>query len=445
MNIIDGKTKDTLLTKHPRIARFYTLPKIHKDGNPGRPIVNSIGTITEKLSAYIDQHIRPLVPNIPTYIKDTTDFINTIEGIQLDPTDLLVTIDVSALYTSIPHNEGLMAINKALENQYDPLLKTFICRLTHQVLIKNYFTFNGKFYHQIQGTAMGTRMAPSYANLFMYQLESNILRSLILKPDYWYRYIDDIFAIWTHGPEELHHMMTILNHYHPTIKFTHSYDYHSIPFLDTLVCRDINNKLYTKLYHKPTDNKHYLHFHSAHPRKQKESVPYGLLIRCRRICHKLEDFNREADIIINKLRQRKYPMNLLVEARNIVTRMQRSNLLRSSTKGESNKVRLITNYNPMNPDFGKILKKHEDILLLTRKYAITPDDIQVTYSRSPNLKDILVRANLKYEPTPRMCQPCYKTHCRTCQHINTNIAVTNTISLTLLEVILIAKVMTLYT
>ena len=261
----------------------------------------------------------------------------------------------------------------------------------------------------------------------MHQLESNILRSLILKPDYWYRYIDDIFAIWTHGPEELHHMMTILKHYHPTIKFTHSHDYHSIPFLDTLVCRDINNKLYTKLYHKPTDNKHYLHFHSAHPRKQKESVPYGLLIRCRRICYKLEDFNREADIIINKLRQRKYPMNLLVEARNKVTRMQRSSLLRSSTKGESNKVRLITctNYNPMNPDFGKILKKHEDIFLLTRKYAITPDDIQVTYSRSPNLKDILVRANLKYEPTPRMCQPCYKTHCRTCQHINANIAVTN--------------------
>ena len=120
---------------------------------------------------------------------------------------------------------------------------------------------------------MGTRMAPSSANLFMHQLESSILGSLTLRPDHWYRYIDDIFAIWTHGHEELHYMMTILNHYHQTIKFTHSYDYNSIPFLDTLVCRDINNKLYTKLYHKPTDYKHYLHFHSAHPRKQNESVP----------------------------------------------------------------------------------------------------------------------------------------------------------------------------
>ena len=54
MNIIDEKTKDRLLIKHPRIASFYTLPKIYKEGNPGRPIVNGIGTITEKLLAYID-------------------------------------------------------------------------------------------------------------------------------------------------------------------------------------------------------------------------------------------------------------------------------------------------------------------------------------------------------------------------------------------------------
>ena len=270
---------------------------------------------------------------------------------------------------------------------------------------------------------MGTRMAPSYANLFMHKLETNILRTLILKTDYWYRFIDDIFMIWTHGPEELHHMMTILNHFHPTIKFTHTHDYNSIALLDTLVCKDTDNQLYTKLYHKPTDNKHYLHFHSAHPRKQKESVPYGLLIRCRRICTKSDDFNKEADKIINKLATRKYPMTLLTKA--TVSRMNRSNLLKGSTKKENSKVRLITHYNPQNPEFRKILRKYEDILLLTRKQAITPEDIQVTFSRSPNLNDTLVRANLTYDPTPGLCQPCFKTHCRTCQHINTNIAVTN--------------------
>ena len=37
-------------------------------------------------------------------------------------------------------------------------------------------------------------------------------------------------------------------------------------------------------YHKTTDNKQYLHFKSAHPRKQKESVSHGLDTRCKRIC-----------------------------------------------------------------------------------------------------------------------------------------------------------------
>ena len=259
----------------------------------------------------------------------------------------------------------------------------------------------------------------------MHQLETNILTQLNLKPDYWFRYIDDIFTIWPHGEGELQHMITIMNHFHHTIKFTHSYDFNTIPFLDTLVCRDNNNKIYTKLYHKPTDNKHYLHFHSAHPRKQKESVPYGLLIRSRRICTKEEDYHQEAKDIINKLILRKYPKALLTTAYTKVTNMSRSSLLKNSKREDNSKIRLITNYNPKNPNFRDILKKYEDILLLTRKQAISPDDIQVTYSRSPNLKDILVRANLTYTPTPRICQPCYKTHCRTCVHINSNIAVTN--------------------
>ena len=51
------------------------LPKIHKQNNPGRPIVNGIGSIREKISAYVDQQIRHLVLKIPSYLKDTTHFI----------------------------------------------------------------------------------------------------------------------------------------------------------------------------------------------------------------------------------------------------------------------------------------------------------------------------------------------------------------------------------
>ena len=83
--------------------------------NPGRPIVNSIGSVTEKISAFVDEHLGKFTPRIPSYVKDTTHFINITNNIHLEPDDLLVTIDVSSLYTNIPNTESIAAINKMME------------------------------------------------------------------------------------------------------------------------------------------------------------------------------------------------------------------------------------------------------------------------------------------------------------------------------------------
>ena len=85
----------------------------------------------------------------------------------------------------------------------DTLLKMFISNLTHQVLTKNYFKFNDKLYEQIQGTALGTRMAPNYAIIFMHFLETNFLSNYPKQPKIWPRFIDDIFMIWKDGKLEL--------------------------------------------------------------------------------------------------------------------------------------------------------------------------------------------------------------------------------------------------
>ena len=186
---------------------------------------------------------------------------------------------------------------------------------------------------------MGTKMAPSYANIFIHYLEDRIITSLNLKPTLWYRYIDYIFIIWPHGEDELGNLVIIINHFHPTIKCTQSADYSKIPFLDTLVCRDTNNKIYTKLYQKPTDNRNYPHFHSAHPKKYKESVPYGLLMRCRRICIRMEDFKEENHKTVTKLMERRYPKTLLDIAVAKVTAMKRTDLLKPSIRKPLEKIR----------------------------------------------------------------------------------------------------------
>ena len=204
---IDHTTYKYLLPKNPpRTPPLYLLPKIHKPNMPGRPIISGCDSPTDKLSSFVDHFIKPLVPEIPSYIKDTNHFLEIIFNIPvpIPPTTLLVSIDVTSLYTNIPHDEGTRATLEALSHTppqpLQPPTQVFQQMLEY-ILKHNYFSFNNEFYLQTQGTAMGTRMAPSYANLFMASLEKQILNTAPsqLKPLIWKRYIDDIFMIWPHG------------------------------------------------------------------------------------------------------------------------------------------------------------------------------------------------------------------------------------------------------
>ena len=72
---ISEKNRNYLFVDQPKAGRFYLLPKIHKAGNPGRPIVSANGHPTEKISEFVDLHLQPHVHNLPSYLKDTTDFL----------------------------------------------------------------------------------------------------------------------------------------------------------------------------------------------------------------------------------------------------------------------------------------------------------------------------------------------------------------------------------
>ena len=109
--LIDQKTKQYLVQNDPRPGRFYILPKIHKLNNPGRPIVSSNNHPTERISQFVDYYLKPLVCTVPSYVKDTTDFLNKLANLNtintLPDNAILVTLDVTSLYTNIPHREGI--------------------------------------------------------------------------------------------------------------------------------------------------------------------------------------------------------------------------------------------------------------------------------------------------------------------------------------------------
>ena len=128
----------------------------------------------------------------------------------------------------------LRALRQARPGDIQPSNLSLIEMLA-QVLSYNNFQFDGKNYLQIGGTAMGTRVAPSYANIFMNDFEKKHVYTHHLQPLAWYCYIDDIFCLWQHGEEELEKFTTHLNSVHETIKFTIEKSSTSVSFLDTEV------------------------------------------------------------------------------------------------------------------------------------------------------------------------------------------------------------------
>ena len=166
-----------------------------------------------------------------------------------------------------------------------------LVELLAQVLSLNNFQFDGQSYLQVGCTTMGTRVAPSYANIFMNDFQEKHVYTYGLRPRAWYRYIDDIF--WPHGEDELERFTRHLN---STIKFTIEKSRTAVNFLDTTVSLE-NNRLETNLFVKPTNRNNYLPFDSAHLYHCKKGLPYSQFIWIRRICSKPLDFKQNCPCI----------------------------------------------------------------------------------------------------------------------------------------------------
>ena len=175
--LITEKNFEHLNPENCTEARFYMLPKIHKKGVPGRPICSSVKHPTSRICKLVDEHIKEYVPQTQSYIRDTQDFIKKIKSLGSIPEGaILCTLDVSSLYTNIPNNEGILAV--AAKLRQDPSkgpIANFILDLLKLILHSMNFTFNGDHYLQTGGTAMGTSLAPNYANLFMDRFDTKTL------------------------------------------------------------------------------------------------------------------------------------------------------------------------------------------------------------------------------------------------------------------------------
>ena len=137
--------------------------------------------------------------------------------------------------------------------------------------------------------------------------------------NFFKRFLDDIFMVYSGTMESLHNFVNELNNLHPTIKFTMSHTTPhvidkpncgckpatSIPFLDTS-CQIDQGKIVTDLYRKKTDRNQYLLTSSCHPAHVTENIPYSLAMRIVRICSLPEARESRFQELKNLLSSRDY-------------------------------------------------------------------------------------------------------------------------------------------
>ncbi|CAF4492329.1 unnamed protein product, partial [Didymodactylos carnosus] len=196
---------------------------------------------------------------------------------------IFVTIDVSDLYTMVPQKGGLEAIRKMLEilkvKQIAGIPIETILEMAQFVLENNYFFYDGVYYRQSRGGAMGSPFTLTFANVYMYFFERPIHKTIVsIKKGLYYRYIDDTIIACRAAETQVQAWLLHWNRMdNDNIKLTGSIGKEA-QFLDVNI-KNNSGHLVTSVFHKPSHEPYYLPFSSIHAFHIKRNIPFGALIR----------------------------------------------------------------------------------------------------------------------------------------------------------------------
>ncbi|CAF4166889.1 unnamed protein product [Rotaria magnacalcarata] len=249
-----------------KLAHLYYLPNAHKPGTPLRPIVSELKHPTIKISKFLDGLLRPLFDGMASNTTVTPGF-EVIKLLQ----------EWSKHYLNIKQIDGL---------KIEAIIR--LCRFGIQ---NNYFSCNGKYYHQVRGGAM------------------NIVTQISNSNGLYIRYIDDIIITINWPTQHLSKQIDQWNKFDANIKLKTQIGY-TTNFLD-LKIENKNGVLFTEVYHKPSYESYYFPFNSIHPIHMKKHIPFEMLIRAIKYCSTFEAYLYEREKLRMALLLNKYPGEFL--------------------------------------------------------------------------------------------------------------------------------------
>ena len=369
---------------------------------PWRPIVSSIGTVTYQTSKEVARILKPLVGRSPHHVKNTQDFIDQIKGVHLEKDQCMMSYDVKALFTSVWTTKAITIIKQLLEQDQELQQRTSlsiesILSLLEFCINSTYFSFQGTFYEQLEGAAVGSPLSPIVANMYMESFEVEVIRSAPHPPYLWKRFVDDTFTILLSSQKNgfLEHINSIDQH----IQFT-AEDQRSdgaMPFLDILITPGRDGSLSTSVYRKPIHTDLYLQWDSHHTLTSKYSMIRTLQHRAQTICSNPQLLQKEEQHLKNALKKCKYPTWALNRIQ-MKTKKQDSNQVPTNRTNMNNQKKSYI----VVPYYGGL---SESIRNIGRKFGV-----QVYFKGGTTITNLLMTPKEK-DPIQKQSGVIYRYQC----------------------------------
>jgi hypothetical protein len=312
----DAKFIQRSLDVEEPLCEFYILAKIHKDPWATRPIISQSGSLLHGLGRWVDQQLQPISSALSTYIKSSLELKSKVLLLTLPPGTRLFTFDASSMYTNIDTDHAIETISSYLTALQVPNHLAIIAAL--DIVMRNcYFRFGDTYWHQVQGTAMGTPPAPSYATLY-YGIHETLTLLPRFQPrlGFYYRYIDDGVGAWIPhpDPDQDDSLWTDFREALPygQLTWTVTPRQLSIPFLDLRLTILPSGRVKTSLYEKERNLYLYLPPHSAHPPGLLRGLIIGMIFRILNLTTDLADAHKNITDLYRRLRNRGYDRATLV-------------------------------------------------------------------------------------------------------------------------------------
>lgn len=448
-----NKEQEYLTNFEPTSANFYGLPKVHKSKivqkevdtqvsevisveNPEdltfRPIVGGPASCTQRLSNFIDIILKPLCKHVKSFLRDDVDFLCNLPS-NVPVGSLLVSFDVVSLYSNIETELGLEAIKYWIREYRheipDRFTEEFIIEALNLVISNNKFYFDGSYYSQKKGVAMGTKVAPTYATLVLGYLEQLFYDKVgdafgkEMKKQVetsWKRFLDDCFIILKCSENQLQILHEILNSLNPSLTFTMDKSACTINFLDVNVNLNQEGNVMTDIFYKSTDTHQYLDFGSCHPYHTKRNIPYCL---ARRICTIVSESHVKNVRLVELKRfllHQNYPEKLIDDSLQKALNLDQQKLRQQKVNIDTEEsLALVSTFNPCQEKAISILHRYIPILNQSKKMDKIINKYKIVNSqRQPkNLRRMLTTSKFDSVIASPCVSKCGDKRCLTCKNI----------------------------